>query len=864
MTDNKDQDQKSKLRLSRPGGKLGLKQPVGDAGANTMRGPAPGGRSKTVTVEVKRKRTFDPSAKAPATRGGPIIEERPTIDVAGRKKEPAPAETLVFADDKLTSEERGARLKALEAARLESERKAALEEEAQRRAEEEARIAAEKAAIEAEIAAKAAQEAADAAAPSGAAATLTPAPAPTVAVAAPAKPAPAATAAPAAPTAPQVRTEAPIEGRVKKAKGGTKQPPRESKRQEPRRRPSKITITKALEEDEGRMHSLASIKRRREKEKLQSQQSRESGSKVIRDVIVPETIAVQELANRMAERSGEVIKSLMKMGVMATINQVIDADTAELIVEEFGHNIRRISDADVEQGAIEVEENESAKVARSPVVTVMGHVDHGKTSLLDALRKTDVAAGEAGGITQHIGAYQVEMTSGDKITFVDTPGHAAFTEMRARGANTTDIVILVVAADDGVMPQTIEAISHAKAADVPIIVAVNKIDKPDADPTRVYTELLQHELVVEQMSGDVLAVPVSAIKGTGLDKIEEAIMLQAELLELKADPTTSAQGVVVEAKLEKGRGSVATVLVQKGTCQVGDIFVAGKIWGRVRALVNYLGEQVEEAGPSTPIEVLGLNGTPQAGDDFVVVANEAKAREIAEFRTAKARDAIAAARSKTSLDQMFSAIQAGEVKDLPVIVKSDVQGSLEAISGALEKLGNDEVNVQVIHAAVGGITESDITLAKASEAIIIGFNVRANPLARDIARRDAIDIRYYSIIYEVVDDVKAMLSGLLKPEQRENFLGYAEILEVFQVTKVGKVAGCKITSGLVKRGSGVRLLRDNVVVHEGKLKTLRRFKDEVREVKDGYECGMAFENYDNIQVGDQIECFEVEEIAREL
>ena len=855
MTENNDQDQKSKLRLSRPGGKLGLKQSVGDGSAGPMRAPMASGRSKTVTVEVKRKRTFDPNAKAPSSRG-PIIEERATIDVSGRKKEAAAAEPLVFADDKLTAEEREARMKALGAARVETERKEALEAEAKRRTEEEARIAAEKAAIEAELAAKAADSAK---APEP---TATVAPTPTIAP----KPVAQAPVAPAEPvsTAPTVRTEAPIEGRVKKAKGGNKPNPNTSKRPEPRRRPSKITITKALEGDEGRMHSLASIKRRREKEKLQSQQSRESGSKVIRDVIVPETITVQELANRMAERSGEVIKSLMKMGVMATINQVIDADTAELIVEEFGHNIRRISDSDVEQGVIEIKENEAAMLPRSPVVTVMGHVDHGKTSLLDALRRTDVAGGEAGGITQHIGAYQVEMSTGDKITFVDTPGHAAFTEMRARGANTTDIVILVVAADDGVMPQTIEAISHAKAAGVPIIVAVNKIDRPDADPNRVYTELLQHELVVEQMSGDVLAVPVSAIQKTGLDKIEEAIMLQAELLELKADPTTPAQGAVVEAKLEKGRGSVATVLVQKGTCRVGDIFVAGQIWGRVRALVNYKGEQVTEAGPSVPIEVLGLNGTPRAGDDFVVVANEATAREIAEFRTAKSRDAIAAARSKTSLDQMFSAIQAGEVKDLPVIVKSDVQGSLEAISGALERLGNDEVNVQVIHAAVGGITESDITLAKASEAIIIGFNVRANPQARDIARRDAIDIRYYSIIYEVVDDVKALLSGLLKPEQRENFLGYAQILEVFNVTKVGKVAGCKITSGLVKRGSGVRLLRDDVVIHEGKLKTLRRFKDEVREVKDGYECGMAFENYDNIQVGDQIECFEVEEIAREL
>jgi translation initiation factor IF-2 len=554
----------------------------------------------------------------------------------------------------------------------------------------------------------------------------------------------------------------------------------------------------------------------------------------------------------------------MRMGVMATINQTIDADTAELVVGEFGHRLRRVSEADVEVGLRGEEDLPETLEARAPVVTVMGHVDHGKTSLLDALRETDVAGSEAGGITQHIGAYRVSLRSGKQITFIDTPGHQAFTAMRARGANVTDIVVLVVAADDGIMEQTVEAIRHAKAAQVPMIVAINKIDRPDAKPERVRQELLQHEIVVEELGGEVLDIEVSALKKTNLDKLEEAILLQAELLDLTANPNRLAEGVVLEAKLERGRGAVATVLIQRGTLRVGDIFVAGSEWGRVRALIDDRGQSQREAGPSTPIEVLGLNGTPLAGDDFVVAENESRARDIADFRQRRRRDANAASGARGTLEQMFSQIAAGVAKELPVIVKSDVQGSLEAIVGSLEKLSTDEVSVRVLHAAVGGINESDVILAKASAAFIIGFNVRANPQARDLARRDGVEVRYYSIIYDLIDDMRGALSGLLAPTLRERFLGNASIRDVFNITKVGKVAGCMVTEGAVRRGARVRLLRYNVVVHEGSLKTLKRFKDEVREVNQGYECGMAFENYQDIQAGDVIECFEVEEVARAL
>ncbi|MBX7146598.1 MAG: translation initiation factor IF-2 [Alphaproteobacteria bacterium] len=639
-----------------------------------------------------------------------------------------------------------------------------------------------------------------------------------------------------------------------------------TKRMEPRRRSSKLTIVQALgDTSEERTRSLASVRRAREKEKmkLQSKDHVET-AKVIREVIIPETITVQDLANRMAERGVEVIKSLMKMGIMATINQVIDADTAELIAVEFGHKVKRISGSDIEADLVFVEEDQSKLQPRPPVVTVMGHVDHGKTSLLDALRQTDVVASEAGGITQHIGAYQITIPSGQKITFIDTPGHEAFSEMRARGANVTDIVILVVAADDGIKEQTVEAIHHAKAAKVPIIVAINKIDKPGADPMRVRQELLQHELVVEELGGDILTVEVSAKKRLGLEKLEEAILLQAEILELRANPDRVASGIVVEAKLERGRGAVATLLVQQGTIKVGQAIVAGQEWGRVRTLIGNRGKSVDEAGPSAPVEISGLQGAPMAGNNFIVVENETKAREIAEYRQRKEREKQMALSARGSLDQIFSQIAVGRAKELVLVIKTDVQGSLEAIVGSLNKLSTEEVTTKVLYSAVGGINESDVTLARASQAMIIGFNVRANPQARDLARRENIDIRYYSIIYDVVNDIKNMLSGLLSPIAKERFLGYAEIRNVFSISKVGKIAGCFVTEGVVKRGAKVRLLRDHVVIHEGSLKTLKRFKDEVREVKEGYECGMAFENYQDIAVGDVIECFDIEEIARVL
>jgi translation initiation factor IF-2 len=644
-----------------------------------------------------------------------------------------------------------------------------------------------------------------------------------------------------------------------------KKPVAPVRRDDMRRRGGKITVTRALSGDEGeRMRSLASVRRARERERLRLHQREQEATKVVRDVVIPETITVQELSNRMAERGADVIKALMRMGVMATINQVIDADTAELVVSEFGHRLRRVSEADVEVGLRGEEDAEETLAPRAPVVTIMGHVDHGKTSLLDALRETDVAAGEAGGITQHIGAYQVRLRSGKQITFIDTPGHQAFTAMRARGANVTDIVVLVVAADDGIMEQTVEAIRHAKAAQAPLIVAINKMDKPDARPERVRQELLQHDIVVEQLGGEILDVEVSATKKTNLDRLEEAILLQAELLDLKANPKRPAEGVVLEARLERGRGPVATVLIQRGTLRVGDIFVSGSEWGRVRALIDDRGLNRIEAGPSMPVEVLGLNGIPLAGDDFVVAENEGRARDIADFRQRRRRDAVAAVGGRGTLEQMFSQIAAGTAKELPVVVKSDVQGSLEAIVGSLDKISTNEVSIRVLHSAVGGITESDVILAKASEAVIIGFNVRANPQARDLARRDGVEIRYYSIIYNLIDDMRGALSGLLAPTIRERLLGNASIREVFSITRVGKVAGCMVTEGTVRRGAKVRLLRDNVVIHEGSLKTLKRFKDEVREVREGYECGMAFENYQDVQTGDVIECFEIEEVARTL
>jgi translation initiation factor IF-2 len=566
----------------------------------------------------------------------------------------------------------------------------------------------------------------------------------------------------------------------------------------------------------------------------------------------------------MTERAVDVIKYLMKEGAMHKINDVVDVDTAELIVQEFGHTPKRVSEADVETGFIGDKDEEGAQESRAPIVTIMGHVDHGKTSLLDAIRQTNVVSGEAGGITQHIGAYQVTTPAGDKVTFIDTPGHEAFTAMRARGAKVTDIVVLVVAADDGVMPQTVEAINHAKAAGVPIIVAINKIDKPQADPTRVRTELLQHEIVVESMSGETLDVPVSALKRTNLDKLLEAIHLQAEMLDLKANPNRSAEGIVVEAKLERGRGPVGTVLVQRGTLKVGDIVVAGMAWGRVRALIDETGANVPQAGPSIPVEILGFDSAPEAGDQFAVVENEGRAREITDYRVRKRRDTMGSAGTPRTLEQMMQSLKETGRKDFTLLVKGDVQGSVEAIAGSLRKLGTDEVAAQIVHSGVGGITESDVALANASKAVVVGFNVRANAQAKALADRDGIQIRYYNIIYDLVDDVKAAMSGLLAPTIREIYLGKAEILEVFNISKTGKVAGCRVTEGKVERGAKVRLIRDDVVIHEGTLSTLKRFKDEVKEVPAGQECGMAFANYQDIRAGDHIECFNVETVTRSL
>ena len=634
---------------------------------------------------------------------------------------------------------------------------------------------------------------------------------------------------------------------------------------EPQRRGGKVNLHSiGSGDDDDDDYGFGGPRRRFKKKQPKPVQPVQPQEKVIKEVIIPEIITVQELANRMAEKSADVIKKLMSLGVMGTINQPIDADTAQIVVEELGHKFKRVADSDVEEAIKGAEDTPDQMLPRAPVVTVMGHVDHGKTSLLDALRETNVAAREAGGITQHIGAYQIVTPKGDKITFIDTPGHEAFSEMRARGAKVTDIVVLVVAANDGIMPQTIEAIRHAQAAEVPIVVAINKIDLPGADPMKVKTALLQHGIAVEELGGESLCAEVSAKKRINIDKLLEAILLQAEILDLKANPNRTADGTVIEAKMEKGRGSVATVLVQRGTLKVGDICIAGKEWGRVRAMFNEMGHKVQEAGPATPVEVLGLQGTPAAGDDFTVVADENQAREVTNYRIRKERDAKLVKSAKSAMEQMLDKIKSGEIKHLPVIIKADVQGSIEAIEGTLNKLSNDEVSVQILHSAVGPISESDITLAKASNAFVIGFNVRAIPQARDMARRDGVDIRYYSIIYDVADDVKKGLEGMLSPELKEKILGYAEIRNVFNITGVGKVAGCMVTEGLVKRGAKVRLLRDNVVIHDGNLGQLKRFKEDVKEVKEGYECGMSFENYNDIQVGDFIECYEIEAIAAKL
>ncbi len=782
----------------------------------------------------------------------------------------------------LTEEEKEARARALVDANRDAEiaRKRAAEEASRRAAEEEARQKAEeehrKRLAEEEARKKSEEEAkrkadalvqkrldqASTAAPETPIArqtqeiTARPAPPPMA-------PAPAAPATPIRRPAPSPASRPPPRMPVV-----IKRPaqPTGARREAPKRRNDKVDVGRAVAgENDFRSRSVAQQRRRLERERRQ-QFGSEPQQKVYREVTIPETITVQDLASRMSERGADVIKTLMRMGVMATINQAIDADTAELVVTEMGHRSKRVTEGDVETGLADVPDADEALAPRPPVVTIMGHVDHGKTSLLDALRATDVAAHEAGGITQHIGAYQVTLPSGQKITFLDTPGHEAFTAMRARGAKVTDIVVLVVAGDDGVMPQTKEAIAHAKAAGVPIIVAVNKMDKPGADASRVHNELLREEIQVEALGGDVQSIEVSATKRMNLDKLEEAILLQAEVLELRANPDRAADGVVIEAKLDPGRGSVATVLVQRGTLKVGDILVAGSVWGRVRRLVDDHGQAVEHAGPAFPVEILGLDGTPQAGDEFHVMESEARAREIADFRARRDRQAqlARAAGGRGTLEEMIKGIREGTAKELPVLIKADVQGSAEALAGALARLSTDKVATRVVYSGVGGISEADITLAKASGALLIGFNVRANPQAREIAKRDKIDIRYYSIIYKVTEDIQALMVGLLDPTYKETFLGNAQIREVFRITKVGNVAGCMVTEGQVKRGAKVRLLRDNVVIHEGTLKTLRRFKEEVREVQHGFECGMAFENYDDIKVGDVIECFDVEEVKPTL
>ncbi len=857
MTDTKD-DKTLSVNTTKT---LTLKRPGAEG---TVRQNFSHGRTKAVVVETK-KRKFSvlgekPETPQPAVTLKPRAPQPPAQQQPPRPAAPAQQNQQRRASggmvlNTLSSEEMEARRRALQDSRVrEVEERKRAAEEAARRAEEEARREKEReesarrqAEEEARLAAEAeARRRAEEEARRRAPATETPVVAPAAVVDDEDEKPRGVSAVRRGPAKPEVVAPKPV-----KAKG-----------EEDRRR-GKLTLTAALSGDESRGRSLSAMRRRQEK--FKRSQHNEPREKIVREVVLPETITIQELANRMAERAVDIVKFFMKQGQMMKPGDVIDADTAELVAAEFGHTVRRVAESDVEEGLFNIEDKAEDLKSRPPVVTIMGHVDHGKTSLLDAIRNANVVAGEAGGITQHIGAYQVEQ-QGQKITFIDTPGHAAFTAMRARGAQATDIAILVVAADDSVMPQTIESINHAKAAGVPIIVAINKVDKPTADPQKVRTQLLQHEVFVESMGGEVLDVEVSATKRLNLDKLLEAVLLQAEILDLKANPDRTAEGVVIEAKLDKGRGPVATVLVQTGTLRPGDILVAGNEWGRVRALVNDRGEQVKEAGPSMPVEVLGLQGTPQAGDRLAVVENEARAREISEYRQRLAREKSVArqAGQRGSLEQMMNQLQTSGLKTFPLVIKGDVQGSIEAIVAALDKLGTDEVRARVVHSGAGAITESDVSLAETSGAAIIGFNVRANKQARDAAEQAGIEIRYYNIIYDLVDDIKAAMSGLLSPERRETFLGNAEILEVFNITKVGKVAGCRVTEGKVERGAGVRLIRDNVVIHEGTLKTLKRFKDEVSEVPVGQECGMAFANYEDIRAGDVIEAYRVEMVTRTL
>jgi translation initiation factor IF-2 len=837
------------------------------------------GRTKQVVVEKVKRRMpgpgeakAEPPPAAAAAAPQPRRAQMPSGRAAPGSSSSAPAgkpSGVVLRT--LTEEERSARAHALADAKVrEAEERRIAEEEARRRAERDSRERLERDAAEsrkreeedrrrhedeakrrAETEAKKRFGEDEKAKP--AATTATPA------------------ATPAAPINVRSLVQEPDEEEaprvVRRPGGGAPRPvpaPKPSRSGAQKQR-GRLTVVTAFNADEVRERSVASFRRRTQR-LTKGHAANEAKDKLVREVTIPEAITIQELANRMAERAVDVIKLLMKQGQMLKITDTIDADTAQLIAEELGHSVRRVAESDVEEGLFDKADEPGDLVPRPPVVTIMGHVDHGKTSLLDAIRATNVAGGEAGGITQHIGAYQVTAPSGSKITFIDTPGHAAFTSMRARGAKVTDVVVLVVAADDGVMPQTVEAIQHAKAAKVPMIVAINKIDKPDAKPERVRTELLQYEVQVESLGGDVLDVEVSATKKINLDKLLETLGLQAEILDLKANPNRAAEGTVIEAKLDRGRGPVATVLVQRGTLHVGDIVVAGAEWGRVRALVSDSGETVAAAGPSAPVEVLGFNGTPEAGDRLAVVESEARAREVTDYRAHQKRERAAARTSgmRGSLEQMMSQLKTTGRKEFPLLIKGDVQGSVEAIVGALEKLGTSEVGARIILAGAGGISESDITLAEAAGASVIAFNVRAHKEAREMAERDGVEIRYYNVIYDLVDDVKKAMSGLLAPTLRETMLGNALILEIFNISKVGKIAGCRVTDGTVERGANVRLIRDNVVIHEGKLSQLKRFKDDAKEVLAGQECGMAFENYQDMRAGDVIECYRVEIVQRSL
>jgi translation initiation factor IF-2 len=818
------------------------------------------GRTKPVVVEkVKRRVVGDkpeaaPSAERVAAGLRPTAKAAAASPTASPAASPKPSGVVLRT---LTDDERTARAHALADARVrEAEERKIAEEEARRRAEREARERVEREAAEArkrdeesrrkhdeETKKKAEQEAKKRFGEDETRARV------------------------AGAARPKLEAEEEEAPRTARRAGGAARPaaaPKAPRGGGGEKRRGRLTLVTALNADEVRERSVASFRRR--VQRMTGHREDENKEKIVREVIVPETITIQELANRMAERAVDVVRILMKQGHLAKSTDLIDADTAQLLAEELGHTVRRVAESDVEEGLFDAADDPASLQPRPPVVTIMGHVDHGKTSLLDAIRSAKVAAGEAGGITQHIGAYQVVSPSGTTITFIDTPGHAAFTAMRARGAKVTDVVVLVVAADDGVMPQTVEAIQHAKAAKVPIIVAINKIDKPDARADRVRTELLQHEIQVESLGGEVQEVEVSATKQINLDRLLEAIGLQAEILELKANPHRAAEGTVIEAKLDRGRGPIATVLVQRGTLKGGDIVVAGAEWGRVRMLISDTGAATEAAGPSMPVEVLGFNGIPEAGDRLAVVASEARAREVTDYRARQKREkAVARATGmRGSLEQMMSQLKTAGRKEFPLVVKGDVQGSIEAIAGALEKLGNDEVGTRILFAGVGGITESDVTLAQASGAAIIGFNVRAHKEARDAAERAGIEIRYYSIIYDLVDDVKKAMSGMLAPTLRETTLGSAQILEIFTVSKVGKVAGCRVTEGVIERGAHVRLIRDDVVIHQGRLSQLKRFKDDVREVAAGQECGMAFENYQDMRQGDQIECYRVEAVERSL